>query len=262
MGLTEIQKDKIKQHILLKVRNKLKDYNPETSSMPFHFRLLGKDRMAVYSFIQSINTTLGTSIFEQIGQIVAEPSAKRAVGQYKDLEGYISSDAVLTIDRIMRDLRSSQTIPNKNKEVEEILSVAKTGILGKKMKKRVDLFVESADDVEFYYEIKSAKPNIDQFVSIKKQLLDWVAMRGSISDGPKVKTIVAIPYNPYEPRPYERWTLQGLFDLNHEILVGSEFWDFLGGVGVYEELLSIFEEAGLELNKEIDDRIKISGNLK
>ncbi len=30
---------------------------------------------------------LGTSIFEQIGKMIAEPRAKKAIGQYKEFEG-------------------------------------------------------------------------------------------------------------------------------------------------------------------------------
>ncbi len=32
--------------------------------MPFHTRLLGTDRLALYSFIHSLNTNFGTSVFE------------------------------------------------------------------------------------------------------------------------------------------------------------------------------------------------------
>jgi len=81
-------------------------------------------------------------------------------------------------------------------------------------------------------------------------------MRGSEKPKANVKTIVAIPYNPYEPKPYERWTLQGLFDLRQEVLVGPEFWDLLGGKGTYEDLLKVFEQAGLELSNEIDKKMK------
>jgi len=87
-------------------------------------------------------------------------------------------------------------------------------------------------------------------------MLDWIAMRGSEKPKANVKTIVAIPYNPYEPKPYERWTLQGLFDLRQEVLVGPEFWDLLGGKGTYEDLLKVFEQAGLELSNEIDKKMK------
>ncbi len=262
MALTTQQSKQNKEYLVEKIRQKLATYDPETNSMPFHFRLLGKDRMALFSFIQSVNTMLGTSIFEQVGKIIAEPRAKRAIGQYKEFEGYISSEAVLKIDSIMRDLRSASRTPDKEKETKEVLAVSGKGEMGKKLKKRVDLFVEMKDGTEYYFELKTAKPNINEFTGIKKQMLDWIAMRGSEKPKANVKTIVAIPYNPYEPKPYERWTLQGLFDLKEEVLVGVEFWDLLGGKGTYEDLLKVFEQAGLELYDEIEKKMKSLNNEK
>jgi hypothetical protein len=49
MSLTEEQKRKIEEIIERSLLEKLKRYKPETFSMPFHYRLLGKDRMALYS---------------------------------------------------------------------------------------------------------------------------------------------------------------------------------------------------------------------
>ena len=262
MALTTQQSKQIKEYLGEKIRQKLATYDPETNSIPFHFRLLGKDRMALFSFIQSVNTILGTSIFEQVGKIIAEPRAKRAIGQYKEFEGFISSEAVLKIDSIMRELRSTSRSPDKEKETKEVLAVAGKGEMGKKLKKRVDLFVEVKDGTEYYFELKSAKPNINEFTGIKKQMLDWIAMRGSENPKAKVKTIVAIPYNPYEPKPYERWTLQGLFDLKEEVLVGVEFCDLLGGKNTYEDLLKVFEQAGLELYDEIDKKMNNISNNK
>ncbi|MFA5645030.1 MAG: TdeIII family type II restriction endonuclease [Candidatus Ratteibacteria bacterium] len=256
MGLTTEQSNYIKDYLVEKIRQKLETYCPETHAMPFHFRLLGKDRMALFSFIQSVNTMLGISIFEKVGQVIAEPRARRAIGQYREFEGYISSEAVLKIDSIMRDLRSASRRPDKEKETREVLSVANKGDLGRKMKKRVDLFVEMKDGTESYFEIKTAKPNINEFTGIKKQMLEWIAMRGSVNPKVNLKTIVAIPYNPYEPKPYERWTLQGLFDLRQEVFVGQEFWDLLGGKNTYEDLLKVFEQAGLILYSEIDEKMK------
>src|SRR3989344_2895518 len=256
MALSKEQKQEIKTYLISKIRAKLAGYDPETNSMPFHFRLLGKDRMALFSFIHSVNTTLGTSIFEKVGQMISLPHAKEAKDQFKTFEGFISSKAVLKIDSIMRELRSANRKPDKDKEVKEILSLAQKGKMGKKLKKRVDLFVIDKNGIENYFEIKTAKPNINEFTGIKKQLLDWVDMRGSIDSKVKIKTVVAIHYNPYEPEPYERWTLQGLFDLEQEVLVGIEFWDTLGGKGTYEDLLKVFEQAGLELYDEIKKKMK------
>jgi hypothetical protein len=129
LALTDTQKSKIQQVITNSLRNKFQNYNPEPASMPFHFRLLGKDRIALYSF------------------------------------------------------------------------------------------------------------------------LEWVAANPTAN----VQTLIAIPYNPYEPQPYNRWTMRGMLDLENELKVAEEFWDFIGGQGTYNELLDCFEKAGIELRPEIDE---------
>ena len=68
---------------------------------------------------------------------------------------------------------------------------------------------------EYYFEIKTVKPNIDVFTASKKKMLDWVARKDK-----DIKSIVALPYNPYAPNPYARFTEQNLYDKNEE--PGSE----------------------------------------
>jgi predicted nucleic acid-binding protein len=231
----------------------LKKYSPETQAMPFHFRLLGKDRMALYSFIHSVNTMLGQSIFEKIGEIIASPNFDNAKSQYR-FEGYLSDRAILEIDKIMQDLKTTEEISNESLENQKIKAVANKGNLGKIRKTRVDLFV-CRDNEEHYFEIKTVKPNIDVFARTKEKLLQWKAMRYSINQDIIVKSYICIPYNPEAPKPYSRWTLQGLYDLDQEVLVAEEFWNFLGSKGTYEELLNIFEQTGIELRDEIDDKL-------
>lgn len=259
MALSSEQKSKINDYLTEKIREKLVNYNPETNSMPFHYRLLGKNRMALFSFIHSINTTLGTSIFEKVGQLIAGPKSKKSKDRY-DLTGYISEQAVLKIDSIMRSLRSATRKPDKVTEIEEIRKVASSGNLGTLITKRADLYIETNDGTEHYFEIKSAKPNINEFTGIKKLLLDWIAMRSSVGFQGKIRTYVAIPYNPYEPQPYDRWTLQGLFDLKEEVVVGKEFWDLLGGNNTYDDILEVFEKVGLSLYEEIDIKMNSFSN--
>ena len=86
----------------------------------------------------------------------------------------------------------------------------------------------------------------------KRTLLEWVAIYLSKYPDVKIHSYIAIPYNPYEPKPYERWTLKGMLDLDNELKVAEEFWDFLGGDGAYTELLTCFERVGIELKPEID----------
>ncbi|HXF86459.1 MAG TPA: TdeIII family type II restriction endonuclease [Anaerolineales bacterium] len=118
----------------------------------------------------------------------------------------------------------------------------------------MDLFLLAEDGTEYYFDIKTAKPNVDEIVGFKRKMLEWVAIRGAVKPKPKIYTGLAIPYNPYEPQPYDRWTFQGMFDLPNEIKVAEEFRDFLGGKNTYEELLQVFEDVGIELRPEIDTK--------
>jgi len=256
MPLTPNQKNEISDLLKEKIRHKLQDYSPETNSMPFHIRLLGRDRMALFSFIHSINTTLGTSVFEQVAEIVAQSHFRQAVHQYRDFNNTISRSAQQVIQEIMDELVTARSTPNKSEEINKILHVSQTGEFVNVRRPRIDLFLEDPNGVEYYFDLKTAKPNISDFRAYKRQLLEWVAIRGQQDNNVNIKTFLAIPYNPYEPDPYQRWTLQGLFDLPNEIMVADEFWNFLGDDNTYEQLLDVFENVGIELRPEIDTRFQ------
>lgn len=254
MALSVQQRDEIAALLTNQIRRKLTTYKPETQNMPFHTRLLGKDRMALFSFVQSVNTMLGTSVFEQTAAIIARPNFKRAIPQYKEFNNTVCDEAQSVIQVIMNDLRAGRATPNKPAETLRVLKVAQRGNIITVKRPRIDLFVESHQGVEFYFDLKTAKPNIGEFVGFKRTLLEWVAIRGAENPKAKIHTMLAIPYNPYEPEPYQRWTLQGLFDVPKEILVADEFWNFLGGENTYEEVLNVFEQVGIDLRSEIDER--------
>lgn len=254
MPLSIQQSIEIDELLKRQIRRKLTDYSPETNNMPFHTRLLGKDKMALFSFIHSINTTLGTSVFEQVATVIAKPHFRRAVNQYKEFNNTISQESQSAIQHIIDDLRAANSKPDKIKEVTEILSVAQNGELKRIKRPRIDLYLEGYDGTEYYFDLKTAKPNIEDIVGYKRKLLEWIAIRGAISQKSKIFSGLAIPYNPYEPEPYNRWTLQGMFDLPNEIKVADEFWNFLGGDQTYEQLLDVFEKVGIALRSEIDGK--------
>lgn len=54
--------------------------------------------------------------------------------------------------------------------------------------------------------------------------------------------------------------MAGMLDLEFELKVADEFWDFLGGVGSYAMLLEAFEEVGIEMREEIDEYFKRFNN--
>jgi hypothetical protein len=250
MPLPEIQKSHIQQVIKTCLRSKFQKYKPESNNMPFHHRLLGKDRMALYSFIQSLNTTFGTSIFEPVAVALAKNHFKQAVAQYV-VGKTISEGCQASIQTIMNSLTIGGN-PNKPNEIEQLRKSVGQGKINELNTVKVDLFLESKEGEIFLFDLKTAKPNISNFKDFKRTLLEWAGIVLTQNPKAKINTLIAIPYNPYEPKPYERWTLKGMLDIDYELKVAAEFWDFLGGEGAYEDLLNCFEKVGIEMRDEID----------
>lgn len=250
--LTPAQTHSIEDLLCNVLKNKFQNYCPETNVMPFHTRLLGKDRMALFSFIRSLNTNFNT--------IILEPVAKQlALNRFKEAEKHvvpekiISSDALVEIQSIVDDLRAANASPNKANEIERIRRVCQRGEPREVKLTHIDLMLRNSDDELFYFDIKTAKPNIGGFQEFKRTLLEWAAAALYVNPKQKITTAIAIPYNPYAPRPYSRWTMAGMLDLDEELKVAEGFWDFLGGEGAYQDILDCFERVGIKMREEIDD---------
>ncbi len=184
---------------------------------------------------------------------MAKSAGKQAARQHK-LLGEINNEAEELIRETHYKLRKGEISANKNAEINLIKKSIKKGESTTDPDSIVDLFIETEVE-ENYFDIISAKPNMKEFVALKLKLLRWTGLRLSQAKNVRVFTRLAIPYNPYHPEPYERWTLKGLYDLDKgEILVGEEFWNFVGSGEIYEDLLDVFQEIGEQLRAEIDEK--------
>ena len=119
MALTKEHRNRITETIKICLRDKFQNYMPETENMPFHYRLLGKDRMALYSFLHSLTTSFGTSIYEPVAKELAKPIFKEASTQYK-LENIITQDAQNEIQKIMNDLSIGGETNSPTKEAKPL----------------------------------------------------------------------------------------------------------------------------------------------
>ncbi len=251
MVFPDDQRQLVEQTIKDSLRKKLRTYKPESKSMPFHYRLVGKDRMALFSFIQSLNTTFGTSIFEPVAEVLARRNFL-VVERQDVVGGQIREGCQIEIQHIMNEL-SQFGNPNQDSELGRLRKASRIGRMNQLKTVRADLFLQDANGIVYLIDIKTAKPNISDFKIYKRTLLEWSATYMTRFPDATVRACLAIPYNPYEPKPYERWTLRGMIDLEKELFVGEEFWDFLGGRGAYLDLLDSFERVGVELRPELDD---------
>lgn len=250
MALSKNQKNQIKNLLIKKIQDKLKKYARESTSMPFLARLVQDyEKVAAYSFIHSIATTLGMSIYEDVSKIIAFENSEEAFTKM-DIGGILSKEQKSVIGNIVRELRNKERTVNKDEEVKEILKAS--AVNGKPQKEgRIADFYIKRDGQEHYFEIKTVKPNIDVFTTSKTKILEWVARKRT-----SINTYVALPYNPYHPEPYNRFTEQGLLERGKEFLIAEEYWDFLGGEGTYNDLLAEFDKVGKEYKQDILEKIK------
>lgn len=249
MALTTEQKTAVKETIKTCLRNKFSNYIPVNNEMPFHYRLLGRDRMALYSFMQSLLTTFGTSIFEPVAAELARSRFARVELQYA-VGNEIYAECQQCVQSIVNHLTYAPR-PNKVTELQELRNHL-SGHKNKLKPAKVDLFVETGQGEQYLFDLKTAKPNKGDFQKFKQTLLEWAGIAYTSDPSAQIHTLIAIPYNPYAPAPYQFWTLAGMLDIQEELKVAEDFWDFLGGEGAYLELLDCFEQAGIELRPEID----------
>ncbi len=254
MPLTQQQRAEIEQIIVTALRDKLNNYDPGPAFKPFQEILLGKDRLAFSSFIDSLNTNFGTKVFETIALKIAKPNFKVSQLQVPSKK-IISRQADLVISDIMHKLSTKKITPNKNAAIEQIRAVCQTGDSIDINPANHDLFLES-DEGEFYLiDIKTVKPNKGQSEGFKRTLLEWYA--GYFYEKPDavVNGIIAMPYNPYEDKPYNWGPPKGMLNLDDELLVAEGFWDLIGGPDTYTDLLGCFRRAGAVTRVEVDNRL-------
>ncbi len=218
--------------------------------MPFLARLIqDNEKIAAYSFIHSLATTLGMSIYEDVSVILASENSVECFRNY-GVGGVISNEQKSIISTIITDLRNGARQANISAEIDEVLNASPENGEYQKSGSIADFYMMK-DSQEFYFEIKTVKPNIDVFEKSKTKLLEWVARRRK-----RIKVYLAFPYNPYHPKPYQRFTEVGMMDLHNDFLVGEEYWNFIGGENTFNQLLDTFDEVGKLFKEELNKKFK------
>ncbi|HIH70040.1 TdeIII family type II restriction endonuclease [Methermicoccus shengliensis] len=212
---------------------------------PFHAALIPPELLRIQSFFRSFSTSLGQGVFEYIAKLVAEanPQWIEVKANYT-FKANASPTIQSAVDTFLEDVVSRRVPPFPYPAFPEPNSKFIKDVV-------VDLSFKGRDGGIYFLEIKSPKPNKDQTRRTKEKFLFLLATY------PNARAYYAFPYNPYgELKQSYRWSFtQQFFDLEREVLMGKEFWDFIGGNDTYEEILAVFREVGEEKGKEITRRL-------
>lgn len=237
-----------KQHRPL--RNESKDGGLK----PFHESLLPDGILRITEFERSFSTKLGTT-FEECARMIAKLIHKNAERGYR-VRGVVTAKAIKRIEDITNGIGSGGMKSKYPELVKEIISLSKNGN-GVERVSIADLYVETKSGEEWFFEIKSPKPNKGQCLEATGRLLQIQAI--THAKYPKAKAFYATAYNPYgvEKSTYRHSFAVNYMDLANEVLIGKEFWDMVGGKGTYEEVLSIYQEVGKEKGQDMLDQLAL-----
>lgn len=242
MGNNSMQQ--IADLVRTKLDSKLSSYQSETNYTPFFSAIFDEEVILNASLMQSLYTSFGMSIYEQMAVILAKNAGYQAFRQHQIL-GEIDDDTERLIDKLCKDNE-----PNKELEIELIRNSVKEGDPNHKDKDRTaDVFVQFPDGRELYVDITTVKPNLKEFRAMRKKMLRWVALRLSVDRGANIDTRIGIPYNPYYPESYLRWTGNELS--NKDLLVQHDLWEKFAGYDVFDEIIETFTQVGDEMKSQI-----------
>ena len=221
----------------------LRSASKDADLKPFHESLLPDGILRVSEFERSFSTKLGTT-FEECARLIAKSVHKNAERGYR-VRGAVTAKAIKRIEDITNKIGSGGIKSKYPELVKEVIDLSKNGN-GIERVSIADLYIETKSGEEWFFEIKSPKPNKGQCLEATGRLLQIQAI--THTKYPKAKAFYATAYNPYgiEKSTYRHSFVVNYMDLSNEVLIGKEFWDMIGGRGTYEEILSIYQEVGRE----------------
>lgn len=192
------------------------------------------------------------NVWEKLAVVVAQKHHGVCL-QGERVDGIIKSERLRRIQEVLNILENpgrgkDKIKPNWDKELNYILSGG-----GEKVPSSVicDLLIKSNKTNKNYaVELKAPLPNSDQTKVSKEKLFKLLAMEETIVH----EAYYALPYNPYGKKEDYAWSFpMRWFDMRCDpsVLIGSEFWDIIGGTGTYNDFILSINELGQEYRERI-----------
>jgi hypothetical protein len=145
--MIETVRNEIKNLISQKLTTKIENFRLENlEHKPFVANLLSREKQAIASFVQSVYTTFGMSIYEQIAIMIAQGAGYQAARQYA-LIGDIDMRTEQLIDHMWAESKENGC-DDKNGQIEQIresIYQARTPI--QRNDSIVDLYVRTNDGI-------------------------------------------------------------------------------------------------------------------
>lgn len=194
--------------------------------------------------------------FGGVWQKLAYTAAQKAMGKCeleKTIIGNVPEERLRRITEVLNKLEhttndNNRAKPSWNDELEYILEGKGEPI---SIKVICDVYAEDlASNKKYSFELKSPLPNSDITKVSKEKIMKLYAME------PRQVTSAyfVLPYNPYGKKEDYSWSFPfRWFNMTKDevVLIGDEFWDFIGGQGTYQLFTSEINQIGKEYRERI-----------
>ena len=233
------------------VQNTIGRLESADTHRPFHNALLSTEALFWSRFERSFSTSFGQRVVEQISKAAALNGGAQTAETQKETILTLSAAQLNEIEAHIVRLRNSRSDTRRVNWVDDLRELAAVAPAGIDQEVRVisDLWWKR-DGIDNFMSIKTVKPNIDQAAEAKRDLLKIKLAY------PTANVYFGLYYNPYGDRREDyAWSPpKKIFNFNTDpcVLIGKEYWDTLGGVGFYEELLAIAVEVGVDTRHQIE----------
>ena len=212
---------------------------------PFHHLIFTVDEIMAARAERSIVTNMGNSLYPRLALEVARDRFNDVALEYT-IEGDLNDAACNMIEQIVTQLREPRrrgTIrpkPDRDAELNNVLNSRGGGSSERSVK--ADLYIGDFPDGPAFIELKTPLPNLDIAAESKRKMLYFLAMMNRQGvDG--ASALLGLTYNPFVTRAaYRHGPTSQIMDMESEVLMGPELWDYIGGPGTYNELLEIIAE--------------------
>jgi len=209
---------------------------------PFHSLFFREEALKAFKQQRRIVTRMGQKLYPTLAEMIALDRFSDVHRNYR-IRGVLDAAKVETIEGIIDELRRGLRKPNHEEEIEAIIKAKSRA--RQDVTTVADLYIGDYQPGPFFTEIKSPLPNLDICAESKKAMLLFIALELDKRHEPQA--FLSLTYNPFITREqYRHWPTFQIMDFEHQVLLGSEFWDALGGEGTYRELMQILEKVKRE----------------
>ncbi|MFA5858208.1 MAG: TdeIII family type II restriction endonuclease [Elusimicrobiota bacterium] len=195
--------------------------------------------------------------FGDVWEKLAIVAANKGLG-YGDRDhkiiGKVNSERLRRIQEVLNNLEHSEKgkkriKPDWEQELKYILEGKSSKIIPVTV--ICDVYAEDRQNCKKYaFELKAPLPNSDQTKVSKEKILKLYSMEPCQIDD----AYYALPYNPYGKRENYSWSFPARwFNMKTDkvVLIGTEFWEKIGGLGTYKAFIDAINEIGKDYKDSI-----------